>query len=199
MAPGAQMAFVRLWLMRPVRYLFVELNPMARRTDRTESVVALWLVFFFAISIVVAVCAGNAAYQSKSAHAGSARARGNYTNAVLVSPAATASGYDNWFKARWTDQHGRKHVENVPVDLDAKAGGTVQIWLDHNGNRAAPPPNSASIAAESVGLGLLIAGGSAFVLESIRRIVRARLNRIRLSDWETEWERVGPRWSRPGW
>lgn len=192
------MTSLQVWVLRPVRYLFVVRNPMARRTDRAESVVALWLLFVFVVSIVLAVCAGESAYEAKSADAASAQASGRYTDAVLLAPAATAGGYDNWFRARWIDQDGGKHVADVPVGVNAKAGSTVRIWLDHHGNRTTPPSDSAAVAAESVGLGLLIVGGAALVLESIRRAARSALNRIRLADWEAEWERVGPRWSRPG-
>ncbi|RTL69536.1 MAG: hypothetical protein EKK42_05300 [Pseudonocardiaceae bacterium] len=96
---------------------------------------------------------------------------------------------------RWTDPRGTVHTGFTEVPALTKAGRTVTIWTDRQGDVVAPPPGPEFppiMTAVSV-LGTLGAGGMllALVLWSERRW----LDRLRAAEWAREWRRVEPGWS----
>lgn len=196
------MTFLQIWVMRPIRYLCAWHNSMARRTDRVESVIAAVLLVLFGLSFPLASWSAQSVYHTSSEHARTQRASGRWVTAVLLynAPPAPADGVasESWVKARWTAPDGRKRIEQIPATAGTSAGSSQQIWIDRNGHRTPSPPTSAAIVAEAVGAGLLVVTGAAFVLEIARRAVRSRLDRTRFLGWDVEWDRIGPRWTRPG-
>ncbi|ODU27155.1 MAG: hypothetical protein ABT15_21180 [Pseudonocardia sp. SCN 73-27] len=96
---------------------------------------------------------------------------------------------------RWTDAHGTVHTGFTQVPALTKAGRTVTIWTDRQGDVVGPPPGPEFppiMTAVSV-LGMLGAGGMvlALALWSERRW----LDRLRAAEWACEWRRVEPGWS----
>jgi hypothetical protein len=175
---------------------------MARRSDRVESTAAACLLALFLVSLPLAAWAGQSMYAGDAAHARSVRANGHYANAVLLQNAPSAAGTDGttgdaWAKARWSSAGGQIHVDQVQATPGARAGSLVPVWVDKRGRQTDPPASAATIAANATAFGLTIAIGSGCVLEAVRRMIRWRLNRARLMDWEDEWRLVGPRWTRP--
>lgn len=192
------------WAMtvRPVRYLCWWRNAMARRSDRVESAAAACLLVLFLISLPLAAWAGQAMYAGDAAHARAVRASGHYANAMLLQNAPTAAGTDGttadaWVKARWYAPDRQVHIDQVQATPGAQAGALVPIWINRQGEQTDPPATGATIVANATAFGLTIALGAGCVLEVVRRMLRWRLNRSRLMDWEAEWRLVGPRWTRP--
>lgn len=192
------MTFLQIWVLRPARYLCPWRNPMARRTDRVESVIALTLLILLGLSFPLASWAAESVYHTVSAHARTQSASGRYTDATLLENVpAGGIGSVPWVKARWTAPDGTRRVELVPATTGTSAGSTQRIWIDRRGHRTQAPPDGATVTAEAVGTGVLVVLGAAFVLDVTRRAARRTLDRSRLVGWDAEWRDIGPRWTRP--
>ncbi|MEU1891201.1 hypothetical protein ABZ514_08495 [Streptomyces pristinaespiralis] len=98
--------------------------------------------------------------------------------------------------ARWTTADGDEDRGTIRVAPGTVRGERANIWLDREGRVAAAPLNDSDIwvGALTTGLGgaavAAIAGAFAVVL------ARRAFERRRVADWEAEWVRVEPEWSR---
>lgn len=98
-------------------------------------------------------------------------------------------------QARWTAANGTEETALIQANDGLQVGDRVEIWLDRSGGVTRAPVSSTAAACEAVlaatvgwvGFGVLLAG--------IFWIYRRRLNKTRISDWETEWRRIGPHWT----
>ncbi len=191
-------------LLRPVRYLCWWHNPMHRRTDGIESLLAGALLVLFLAALPLAASVGRAMYVHGSADSALTRARGHWVTAVLLKDARaapTAGQGDSAasgprVEARWHTAQGRTRVGTVQAMIGDRAGTAVRTWLDGSGTPTTPPATPSAIVAIAVstGVGLMIAVSC--LLEIGRRTGRWLLDRRRLRDWETEWRSVGPQWTR---
>jgi len=98
--------------------------------------------------------------------------------------------------AGWTDAGGIQHRTTVYVPVGARAGRTVSVWMDRDGNRTPPPMGAAEVTGRAVGQGLRI-----FVILSVTAggaylWVRTLLDRSRSRRWAAGWASVEPVWTR---
>ncbi|MGW6706310.1 hypothetical protein ACWGDE_15650, partial [Streptomyces sp. NPDC054956] len=95
----------------------------------------------------------------------------------------------------WEDSSHHVHTDTVPVRPGTHNADTVRVWVDDNGNAATSPPGALDVALTAMGHG---AGASAVVVLAAGALVYVRLrgvDRHSAQAWESEWERVEPRWS----
>ncbi|MBC2906938.1 hypothetical protein [Streptomyces cupreus] len=175
-------------------------NPLRRRDDIVEAwiVLAVWTVVALGGTLVGTVTA-RAADESFA----ELRAERHPVRAVLVESTqravATTEGVrDNRVRAtvRWTASDGSRHTGRALVDSGGKAGSTVTIWFDDGGRLVAPPPTAAHSSAEAGLLGLSAALALSGLVYGAGRVARWRLDRRRVDEWGSEWDRVEPQWRR---
>ncbi|WP_443047186.1 hypothetical protein OHS71_36955 [Streptomyces sp. NBC_00377] len=179
-------------------------NPLRRRSDAVEA----WTALLFAVLLLVAVpvaggLAGRWAHDDARAVAVQQRAERHRVRAEVVGrPPATmpsAEGVrEQTFSVavRWTPpgEHPRTATARVPEGT--RRGDVVEVWFDARGRSVAPPPNDTMVWQHTVTLGACAAGGTAAVVLLGHAAVRRVALRHRLDEWEREWARTEPQWTR---
>ncbi|MCD9879922.1 Rv1733c family protein [Streptomyces guryensis] len=185
----------KVWLWRWRR------NPLKRRADAVEAWVVLgaWLV-----TVLAGVLAGLTA--TRSVEDGLARERVEWRQvaARLTQKApgsasdhpATFSGDRVWGNVRWTAPDGTAHTGQVRVGPGSSAGSAVTIWTDPQGHLVTRPATAAQAQLRSSLIGALVGMSAAAVPFIGGRVLCGRLERRRMSRWDTEWARFGPLWGR---
>ncbi|MCN9242221.1 hypothetical protein NGF19_15715 [Streptomyces sp. RY43-2] len=186
---------IRLWRWRA--------NPLKRRSDRVEGWIILttWLVALLTgvlggLATTVAVEHGLAARR-----AGTHRVTAALTQDATASAQAGAVHTDGgaWAKVRWKAPDGSPRTAVTRVDADLKAGAPVTLWTDRSGEMVPRPATAEQTRTEARLVGALVGLSAAGGVLVCGRLVRARLERQRMADWDHEWELVEPRWRRtPG-
>ncbi|MFJ8112000.1 hypothetical protein [Streptomyces sp. NPDC096132] len=172
-------------------------NPLRRRDDIIEAwtVLAVWTVF----------AVGGTAAGLVTAHAADEvfarqRAERQSVQAVLLKDvpvtATSVGGTPDRRTAtvRWTMSDGSPRTGQTLVETGLKAGSRVTVWQDSRGHLTAAPPSATEAAIESGFLGTAAAIALAGLVFGAGAVVRWRLDRRRIDEWGTEWDRVGPRW-----
>jgi hypothetical protein len=185
----------KAWLWRWRR------NPLKRRVDVVEAwvVVGAWLV-----TLAAGVLAGLAA--TGAVEQGLARERVEWRQVVaLVTQKAPgkaadhpvkASGEQVWGKVGWTAPDGARHTGQVRVAPGSAVGTAVTVWTDQHGELVTKPPTLAQAHMRSSLIGVLVGLSAAAVPFVGGRVLCGRLERRRMTQWDTEWARFGPRWGR---
>ncbi|MEU6379838.1 hypothetical protein [Streptomyces sp. NPDC046909] len=175
-------------------------NPLRRREDLVEAwiVLAVWTVVVLGGTLVGLVTA-------RAADESFARLRSerHAVPAVLIEStvravASTEGVQDNLVRAkvRWTTSDGSPHTGRALVDSGRKAGSTVTVWFDDEGQLVNPPPTAAHASAQAGLLGLSAAFALSGLVYGAGRAARWRLDRRRVDEWGSEWDRVEPQWRR---
>ena len=179
-----------LWRWRP--------NPLRRRSDVVEAriVLATWT-----LALLGGAFAGRATAAGVDQGLTARRAAVHVVAAVLVEDASrippTTTGFDDgkvWAKVRWTTADGVTRTARTKVQPDVPAGTRVTAWADSTGDLVAEPPTATQAKLEVAGTGVLVASGVGSTVFAGGWLVRRRLLRRRLAEWDAEWRRVGPQW-----
>jgi hypothetical protein len=188
--PSRTVTPLRLWRWRS--------NPLRRHSDVVEAwiVLATWVLAVLggALAGVVAAQASDAAFSAR-------RAQLHTVSAVLTDDAAktptNGSGYDDgrvWAAVRWTEADGSVHTDRTKVFAGAPAGSGVTVWTNA-AHRVVPAPVTGASAGLQAGLtGALVAPSAAAAVLGAGWVVRGRLIRRRMAEWDEEWKQIGPRW-----
>ncbi|NUR66370.1 MAG: hypothetical protein HOQ47_11460, partial [Streptomyces sp.] len=72
----------------------------------------------------------------------------------------------------------------------------VTVWFDARGRDVPAPPNAVAIWQHTVTMGICAAAGTVGVILLGRLCVRHVSTRHRLAEWEAEWARTEPEWTR---
>jgi hypothetical protein len=93
-------------------------------------------------------------------------------------------------RAYWVSASGIRHEANAPARYGDVKGTAVDIWLNDNGDLAAPPRTrqDAAVSTVSTAVGAWLA--CVFALFGAFMAMRALLNRARHASWEREWRRI---------
>ncbi|MFC9552539.1 hypothetical protein ACFTWF_16995 [Rhodococcus sp. NPDC056960] len=195
---GGNAVPVRWWRLAPWSG-----NPLMRRSDRIESTIVLVVVVVALMVVPVAGAVGTATYTRLTERAHQVAGSGRQVPAVLLDdprpppgeiPMRGPAGRDQ-APARWVLE-GTEHTGVVETDIGARAGQTVTVWVDADGNFMQPPNSGTESGIEAIsaaimflilgitGCGLLLAG------------THGALARYRRSRWQREWQSLG---HRPGW
>ena len=192
--------FGTCWLIRLLRGLRPDRNPLRRGSDRAETVVlAALLAAFLAGAPFAAGAAGHWASMSVTRAAQAQRASLTQVTATLVRKAPVWSGYGSgtgvFTRARWRAPDGRTRSGDVYVTADDLAGGTVRIWVDENGRLATPPLTRDQVTGRIQFLAGAAVSGLATLLAVVGWLAHRSLDRRRLAGWDADWLATGPRWS----
>nr|WP_187279245.1 hypothetical protein [Streptomyces lavendulae] len=185
----------RVWLWRWRR------NPLRRRADVVEG----WVVLGVGLLTVLAgVFAGFMV--ATSVARGLARERADWRPAVARVVAEVpdvpaghrhmSHGARPWAEVRWTVADGSVHTGRVRATAGGGIGTTVTVWTDSRGHLVGSPVPPGQAAFRAGLVGTLAGLGTALVPFSGGFLLRARLERRRMTAWDTEWARLGPRWGR---
>ncbi|MFF5854552.1 hypothetical protein ACFY8B_02765 [Streptomyces sp. NPDC012751] len=188
--PPTTVTRVRLWRWRR--------NPLKRHSDVVEA----WIVLAgWALALLVAAVAGLVAVHASQSAFTARLARAHPVSAVLTDDTARAtaagSGYDDgrvWAAVRWTDEHGAAHTDRARVVPGAPAGSRVTVWTNQADRVVPAPVTGAAADLQSALAGVLVAPAAGAVVWGAGRLVRNRLIRRRMAEWDAEWKQIGPRW-----
>ena len=170
------------WLSR-----LVGRNPLLRRIDRIEALVAMVAVIISLAAVPVAAIVGVAVHAARdSVYAEQARSRHTVAATVL----------DSWTPARpfhtggsvragW-NVAGADIVDTFAWDRAAKAGDRIDIWVDSAGRRVDAPPPGWRASLDGAGAGAAVWFGVLAVTTAVVAAVHARLDRVREAQWERE-------------
>ncbi|WP_369386923.1 hypothetical protein AB5J72_04375 [Streptomyces sp. CG1] len=188
--PPTTVARVRLWRWRR--------NPLRRHSDVVEAwiVLATWV-----LAVLGGAVAGLAAAHSADAAFAARQARVHAESAVLTDSAASSptsgTGYDDgqvWVTVRWTDTHGTVHTDRTKVRPGTPAGSQVTVWTNRAGHVVSAPVTGAAADLQAALTGALVAPSVGAAVWSAGWLVRTRLIRRRMAEWDEEWKQIGPRW-----
>ncbi|MGW5046363.1 Rv1733c family protein [Streptomyces griseoluteus] len=183
----------RRWLWRWRR------NPLRRRADVVEGwvLVGAWL-----LTLLAGTVAGFMAARTVERDLAQERAATRPMVAYVVAHAPGPSGARGptgervWTEVRWTAPDGAPRTGQVRVPPGAATGAPVAIWTDDHGRLANRPATPDEATVRAAFIGTLAATAAAVVPFVAGRRLLARLERHRLSRWDTEWSRLGPQWGR---
>lgn len=195
---GAPTTSVRLWRLGPWSR-----NPLVRPCDRFESVLVLFVVVVVLLMVPFAAAYGTATFTRLDAQARADRAASQQIPAVLMEdslPGAAAVANQSHHtifhaQAQWSVQN-MAHTGDVPAPTGARAGETVSVWIDENGELVSAPASSTEIAATAVSTAIVawvvgaIGGGVALCGAHVA------ITRHRLAHWDAEGNELG---KPPGW
>lgn len=188
-------------LQRLRRIIAGDDNALRRYVDKLESAVLVSLVIAF---LVGAPLLSLFAVRTVGTHgAREMRAQSGWTStpAVLAeSGGAGLIGLDgewdtSWVTAHWTMPDGVRHSGLVAVDLNARAGQRLMVWVTQAGQLTHPKLTRAAVVERQVIAAIAVPAGLALLLSVTACGVRVLANRRRMAGWTKAWEAVGPRWS----
>jgi hypothetical protein len=179
------------FLIRPMTWPVLRLfsrSPLMRTTDRVEAAVAALTVL---LVVIAAACAGvigtmihdtetqNYREQARTRHVLVARAVDDSKSAGSAETTASA------VPARW-HVNGLDHTGVLATQYAVKAGGSLQIWVDDDGNRVDQPTPIARAAMDALSVAVVGWLVVALAVAQVVAAVRAHLKRMRDAQWERE-------------
>ncbi|MFE7422768.1 hypothetical protein [Rhodococcus sp. NPDC057529] len=191
-APVPVAAPVRWWRLRPWSR-----NQLMRASDRFEAMIVLLTAAVVLLLIPVAAAFGTATHTRLERQAQALAAGVHHVPAVLLEGTYLAPGTpdyairpvgtQNTARARWTTPDGER-TGAVPTATPAKAGQTITISVDADGNLTGPIPDSRENTVLAVtaacGLWALTAGTVLLIAALAHRL----FTRNRLRRWAHEWK-----------
>jgi uncharacterized membrane protein YqjE len=179
------------FLIRPMTWpvlRFFSRSPLMRTTDRVEAAVAPLAVL---LVVLAAACAGVIGTMIHDTEAQNYREQAR-TRHVLVARAVDDSKPAGSAETTAFGVHVRWHVDGVDqtgvlaTQYAVKAGGSLQIWVDDDGNRVDQPTPIARAATDALSAAVVGWSVVALVVAQVVAAVRAHLKHMRDSQWERE-------------
>lgn len=190
---------------RPRRMTFaVWRSPLARSTDRTEAGLLLVVVALWLIAVPIVATAASIIWSGISEAATVQQQTRTTVKAHLLADAPDYSYRADYgtpitltvpVSAEWIGQDGRSHTGSVDAADGARTGDQVQIWVDASGNLADPPISTGTAAVLMVAATVAAWFAWGMLLIGSWLVVRWRLNKRRILEWDDEWETFEPVWS----
>ncbi|QJT06648.1 hypothetical protein G9272_05070 [Streptomyces asoensis] len=179
-------------------------NPLRRRSDVLEA----WTALVVAVLLLVAVplagaLAGRWGHADAQAVADRLRAERHRVRVEVVGhipetvPSVEGVRQQTFrVTVRWTPpgEHARTATARVPAGT--RTGEVVDVWFDTRGRSVAPPPTDTLVWQHAFTMGVCAAGGTAAVVLLGHVVIRRVAMRHRLGEWEREWARTEPQWTR---
>lgn len=167
-------------------------DPLRRRADRVEGLLAASLLLLLVAMVPLAVWLGNLTGDRQSARAEQQARDYRQVTATTMEDATSESIPSDGVSvtidtapARWIAA-GQSHRGEVTVDANTLAGSEVTIWVDADGNLASAPISAADAAAGAVLVGLFTWTFTAAVGSATFAGARALLNRRRQRQWSAD-------------
>lgn len=188
-------------LQRLHRIVVGDDNPMRRYVDKLESAVAASLVIAFLVAAPLLAIASVRVVGAAGVREQRAESKWQPVAAVLTQSAgAGLVGLDgewdtSWVTAKWTAPDGAHRSGVIPVQLNAKAGQRLTVWVTSAGELTPPKLTNAAVVDREVTVAIAVPAGLALLLWMTACAVRVLANRRRMAAWTKAWEAVGPHWS----
>ena len=176
-------------------------GPLKRTSDRLEVLGRILLGFILLMAIPVALTVGTATYTQRRSEATAQVADRHRVSAELMENASlptTASERDadvGRAPVVWTAPSGVERRAVISVPIRAKAGSSLSIWVDREGDRTSQPLGDTDVATVTIGYALLTFVGICVVAVVAYLLFRRLLDRSRARRWATEWAAVEPVWT----
>ncbi|MEV7598542.1 hypothetical protein AB0O91_14290 [Kitasatospora sp. NPDC089797] len=179
-------------------------EPLARPLDRSRARAWLFAVVGGLLTIALSVGGALLLFRTTAPRADEDRARLHRVEAVVTGGtdhgavnSRFTGGYGNRTDApaSWSYPGGTPHTGVVEAPRSAVAGTVVPIWVDPDGNAAAPPVERAALAVSAgcTGAGALLTLSALLVL--LLRLRLHTLDRRAEAEWTSGWARLEPLWS----
>jgi hypothetical protein len=176
-------------------------NPLRRPIDDVETAIMTGLVLLFLVAApLLCVFTGRLA-DAAGVREQRTEAGWRPVTAVLEQGAAQGlAGQDAawgaaWVDARWQAPDGQLRQGTIAVELTAKAGQKVTIWVTRSGDVTHPPLSHGEVLDGIANAAMATAAGVAAFLALVAAVIRAAVNRRRMAEWARDWDVVGPRWT----
>ncbi|MDV6286655.1 hypothetical protein [Rhodococcus jostii] len=183
---------IRWWRLRPWSR-----NHLMRPSDRYEAVIVMLAAILVLLLIPFAAAFGTATHARLQHQTQALRTSVHQVPAVLLEDSYPApdtpddslrpTGTQDTARARWSTPHGDRTAA-VPTDSPAKAGQTVTISVDADGNLTGPLPSTQenTVVAVTAAFGIWALAAGAVVLPTV--LAHALFNRNRMRRWAHEWK-----------
>ncbi|MFJ4828548.1 hypothetical protein ACIP79_01205 [Streptomyces sp. NPDC088747] len=173
-------------------------NPLRRRSDALET----WIMLVaWVLTVCGGILVGLAAAQSVERGLAQQRAEWHSVPAWLTQDAAGPTPTEDdadrvWAKVRWIAPDGSVHAGQARVLAGTAEGAAVTVWTDSDGRHVTRPATASEARLRASLVGTLVGVSAAVVPFVCGQLLRGRLERRRLDQWDEEWERFGPLWGR---
>ena len=179
-------------------------NPLRRRSDVIEAWTALMVaVLVFVGAPLAGALAGWWTHDEAQGVAATQRAERHRVRAEVVGRTpdqlpTVQGGRQHSYRVdvRWKDPVTGAHTTNARVPAGALHGDTVALWFDSRGKIVPPPPSSTAIWQHTLTIGVTVTGGAVAVVLLANAVVHRVATGRRLAEWEREWARTEPEWTR---
>jgi hypothetical protein len=188
-------------LQRLHRIVIGDDNPLRRYVDKLESAIAVSLVIAFLVAAPLLAIVSVRAVGAAGVREQGAESKWRPVGAVLTQSAgAGLVGLDgewdtSWVTAKWTAPDGARRSGIIPVQLNAKAGQRMTVWVTSAGELTPPKLTNAALVDREITVAIAVLAGLALLLSMTAWAIRILANRRRIADWTKAWEAIGPRWS----
>lgn len=190
-------------LSRVLRQAFPGRNELATTGDRLEGAVLAAAVVVSLLAVPVAGAVGSELHARQQVQVESEQKTRQRAEAVLTENAPPSLRVDDRgtvlettpVRATWLAPDGQERHGEVPAHHGALAGATVPIWVDRHGGLTGPPLSGAGAAITSIGVALLVWGGTTAAAALLYLLTRFGHTRLRLRRWEEQWRQVSPDWT----
>jgi hypothetical protein len=151
----------------PVLLRLAGRDPLVRTIDRIEALVLVLAVTASLLAAPIAAAVGTAVYDaSRQIYAEQANTRHTVAATVTGVPQQISRTGTTTVPARWSAA-GAEHTGTVKAQSTAKAGDTLQIWIDDTGAQVtAPAPTSRAAVEAAMGAVVIWMCAAAFVTAS---------------------------------
>lgn len=179
-------------------------NPLRRRSDVVETWTALVVGVLLLVGVPLAgALTGLWAHHAARSAADAQRASRHRVHAEVIGrpsvrQAAPRIGTAPAFRVtvRWTEPGKGTRTAVALVPGGSRHGDVVPVWFDSRGRSVAPPPNDTSVWQHTIGVGAVAAAGTATVILLVHGTVRQVALRHRMAEWDRDWARTEPGWTR---
>ena len=186
------------WLGRLAHGLWLDRNPLRRRSDRAETaMLGVLLTVFLAGAPVAAHAAGSWTYATSAREAQAQQAARHQVPATLLQSATLSSigGGGAEAQARWRAPDGQVRTGQIFVSGSALAGSTVMVWTNQAGQVSESPLQQSQVTGRTVMAQVIAVAALAVTLIIVGWAAHWALERRKLAAWDAEWLATEPRWS----
>jgi len=190
-------------LVRGLRRVGLDRNPLRRSVDRAETVVRFAVLVLILTAVpAMTVLVGRWAYHAAATQVRAQDAATHAVSAILLGSAPGSGEPDPyegaemaWVPARWVAPDGPVRTGDVLAPAGAKRGSLVRTWVDETGDFVDPPPGRSQIVG-NVFMAVLLSGLCGLALMfGAEAISHQLMERRRMRAWAADWRTVAPRWT----
>ena len=176
-------------------------GPLKRTSDRLEFLARVVLTSVLLWAVAIALAVATASYAQGRSEVTTQAAEKEQVVAELVDDAAVQKGGPEGVSdvaqatAVWIAPSGVERTEAISVPAAARAGSSLTIWVDQDGDRTTRPLSSGDVVGSTVGIAFLTYLCISMVAVGAYRLFRMQLDRGRSRRWAAEWAVVEPKWT----